>query len=199
MKKLLIAGAASVAMAAMPVVGVFAADPAPVIDSLTVNINGACDFDRAQSGDAGGTYEQTMTANDLETDFIGSNGVSKFVSACNNGTGYTVTLAATDLAYAHGANITYATGSGAALPTDPVAGSGTWVAKRTATTGGVVDPTYATEGNITNNATAFATTGADTAVQSSFSVKYIVSTHSVQEQGSYTGTATYTLAQNAAN
>ena len=204
MKKTLIAGAASVALAAMPIVGVFAAqaeDPAALVDTLTVNVNGICEFARADSGDAGGSYTQTMAANALNNDFIGSNAVSKFVSSCNNGTGYVVTLSATPLSHStgDGAAITYATASGNALPTDPTAGSGTWVANRTAATGNVTVSDYSTAGNILNQGTAYATNGPDGATQSSFSVKYIVSTHTVQSQGSYSGTATYTLAQNDAS
>ena len=39
MKKSIVAGAASLVLAAMPVVGVFAADPDAVVDTLTVNVN----------------------------------------------------------------------------------------------------------------------------------------------------------------
>ena len=43
MKKTLIAGAASVALAAMPVLGVFAADTlTPITDTVTVTIDSAC-------------------------------------------------------------------------------------------------------------------------------------------------------------
>ena len=204
MKKTLIAGTVSVALAALPIVGVFAEeadDPQPIIDTLTVNVNGTCGFSRADTGDAGGSYSQTMSANALNNDFIGSGAVSKFVSSCNNGTGYVVTLTATPLAHSTGDGeaITYATASGAALPTDPTAGSGTWVANRTATTGTATHADYSAAGNILNNGTAYATTGPDGTTASSFSVKYMVSTHTVQAQGSYSGTATYTLAQNDAS
>ena len=189
MKKTLIAGAASVVLAAMPVVGVFAAqasDPQAVIDTLTVNVNGECTFARTNGT---GTYTQTMAANALNDNF----GSSTFTSHCNNGTGYKVTLTATDLAYANGANITYATGDAT-----PTAGSGTWVAYRSAATGGSTVTSYNTAGNIAAGGYAYETNAADGAVDSSFTVVYKVSTHSIQEQGSYVGTATYTLAQNAA-
>ena len=192
MKKALIAGAASVALAAMPVVGVFAAqatNPESVVDTLTVNVNGVCTFERTTGN---GTYTQTMAANALNDSF----GTSTFTSGCNNGTGYKVTLTATDLAYANGANITYATGE--TTPDTPTAGSGTWVAYRSAATGGSTVTSYNTAGNIAAGGYAYETNAADGATASTFTVIYKVSTHSIQEQGSYQGTATYTLAQNTA-
>ena len=52
MKKTLIAGAASVALAAMPVVGVFATAPingSPIVDTLNITVSDACSFSRKVS------------------------------------------------------------------------------------------------------------------------------------------------------
>ena len=181
MKKTLIAGAgvAAFAMAALPFTGVFATqaeDPAEITDTLTVNVNGTCTFTRSNGT---GAYTQTMAANALNSSF----GTSTFTSGCNNGTGYAVTADFTDLEHE--------TGDGTAIEYDdqtPVAGSGSWVAYSS------TDST-----NIGNNGTAFETNAADPAGGSSFTVVYKVATHPVQAQGSYEGTATYTLAQKAAS
>ncbi len=63
-KSLIAASAASVALAAMPVVGVFAAKtPAgSVTDTLTVNIPASCTIRNANSGDGGGSGSQTNPA-----------------------------------------------------------------------------------------------------------------------------------------
>ena len=108
MKKTLTAGAASLVFAAMPIVGVFAANPAAITDTLTVNVNLSCTFART-TGE--GTYSKTMLANDYDASF-GS-------STC---TGYTVTPTFSSLTFT-GATmpITYST-------TAPSAGSGTWAA-----------------------------------------------------------------------
>ena len=178
MKKIIIAGTASMVLAAAPFVGAFATqaeDPAEITDTLTVNVNGACNFQRT---DGNGTYTQTMAANALNDSF----GTSTFTSTCNNGAGYTVTADFEDLAHS--------TGDGTAIEystTTPTAGSGTWTAYKST----------ATAGNITNNGTAIETNAADPAGGTSFTVVYKVATHAIQTQGSYTGTATYTLAQKA--
>ena len=179
MKKLIIAGATSVALAAMPVMGVFAdgdpaPDPADVQDTLTINVNGACTFTRAGSGQ----YTQTMTANDIKNDF----GSSTFTSECNNGKGYAVTADFTDIAHTGG------TSEGASIVYDAAAalsaGAGKWQAYRS--TG--------TAGNISDGGIAYETFAPD-APTSSFTVEYKVATNVTQSMGTYTGTATYTLAQ----
>ena len=178
MKKVLIAGTASLALAAMPLVGAFATqaeDPAEIVDTLTVNVNGACGFSRTEGA---GTYTQTMAANALNANF----GTSTFTSSCNNGAGYIVTGDFEDLAHS--------TGDGTAIAYSsetPTAGSGTWTAYKST----------ATAGNITNHGTVIETNAADPSGGTSFTVVYKVSTHGIQAQGTYSGTATYTLAQKA--
>ena len=179
MKKTLIAGAASLALAAMPVLGVFAAgepaeDPADIVDTLTVNVNGICSFTRTGGT---GTYTQTMTANAIKNDF----GSSTFTTECNNGKGYAVTAVFTSIAHtaSEGTPITYDAAATLA------AGAGKWQAYKSA-------PTPA--GNINNNGVAHETSGPD-APTGTFTVDYKVATNAVQSMGTYTGTATYTLAQ----
>ena len=171
MKKTLIAGAASFALAAMPVIGVFAANPDPVVDTLTVTVNESCTF-ALKTGSANIT--KAMEAGALDVAF----GTNVFESKCNNGKGYSIGAVFTDLAHTGNAGdaIQYSA-------TTPTAGSGTW----TATVG--ADNIAATNGVLAN------TSAQDPAAGSTYTVVYKVSLHNDQAQGTYRGTATYTLSQ----
>ena len=116
MKKLIIAGSASLALAAMPMVGVFAADPAALTDTLKITVNESCTFEH-KSGD--GSYTHAMAANALNAEF----GTSTFTSACNNGKGYDINAVFTSLAHTGNAGDAIAYSA-----TTPTAGSGTWTA-----------------------------------------------------------------------
>lgn len=171
MKKSIVAGAASLVLAAMPVVGVFAADPDAVVDTLTVTVNESCNFTR-ETGN--GQYTQNMAAGALKSDF----GSSTFKSACNNGKGYDINAVFTSLTHKGNAGqaIAYST-------TAPTAGSGTWTA---AVSGSSI---AATGGKLGEQSTQ------DPAGGRTYTVDYSVSLHDDQAQGTYEGTATYTLVQ----
>lgn len=172
MKKTLIAGAASFALAAMPVIGVFAANPEAVVDTLTVTVNESCTFERT-SGEASKT--KSMQSNQLDAEFL----ENTFTANCNNGKGYSINAVFTNLAHTGNAGtaIQYSA-------TTPTAGSGTW----TASTG--------PSSNIpASNGTLANTSSQDPSGGSTYTVTYKVSTHNPQESGTYTGTATYTLVQ----
>lgn len=174
MKKTLIAGAASLVLAAMPVVGAFAADPAAVIDTLTVTVDEACTFDHNGTS---GSYTKALEPGELDTAFA----TSTFKSMCNNGKGYVVNVVFTDLAHLSndGDPIEYSA-------TTPTAGSGTWTAQ---IQGG---SNIAASGGVLMN-----TNTQDPAEGTVASVIYKVSLHDDQAQGTYRGTATYTLVQNS--
>lgn len=168
MKKIAIAGA-SVVLAALPVVGAFAANPAAVEDTLTVTVNESCLFNRTTGN---GAYSKSMDMNDVDLAFASST----FTAKCNNAKGYTISAAFTSLT-GDGADITYSA-------TTPTQGSGTWTAQigsgnNIAATSGVLGDTSA----------------ADPVAGTTYTVNYKVSTHEYQANGAYTGTATYTLAQ----
>ena len=170
MKKTLTAGAASLLFAAMPIVGVFAANPAAITDTLTVNVNLSCTFTRTTGT---GNYSKTMVANDYDASF----GSSTFTAHCNNGTGYTVTPTFSSLTFT-GATmpITYST-------TAPSAGSGTWAAFLGSAT------------NPLTSGTALATQNSqDPAAGRTYTVNYKVGLKNNQPKGTYTGTASYQLA-----
>ena len=172
MKKTLIAGAASLALAVMPVVGAFAADPAAVVDTLTVTVDEACTFDHDGTS---GSYTKAIEPGELDTAFA----TSSFLSMCNNGKGYTVSAEFTALNHLSSAGdaITYSA-------TTPTAGSGTWTAQ---IQGG--SNIAATSGILIN------TDSQDPSGGTPVVVIYKVSLHDDQAQGTYRGTATYTLAQ----
>ena len=172
MKKSIVAGAASLVLAAMPVVGVFATNPAAVVDTLTVTVNESCTFEHGTGNS--GSFTKSMAAGALDTAF----GESVFTSACNNGLGYDINAVFTSLAHTagNGAAIAYSA-------TTPTAGSGTW----TATVSG--SNIAASGGKLMN------TSAPDTSAGTSATVTYKVSTQSDIAQGTYTGTATYTLTQ----
>ena len=170
MKKTLTAGAAAFVFAAMPIVGVFAANPAAITDTLTVNVNLSCTFTRTTGT---GTYSKTMLANAYDDAF----GTSTFTSKCNNGTGYTITPTFTSLTFTNATMpITYST-------TAPSAGSGTWAAFY----GSSTTPLTSGTALVTRNSQ-------DPAAGSTYTVTYKVGLKNNQPKGTYTGKATYQLA-----
>lgn len=173
MKKSIVAGAASLVLAAMPVVGVFAVDPEAVVDTLTVTVNESCTFEH--NGSESGSFTHEMAAGALNASF----GTSNFKAACNNGKGYTIGAVFTPLSHQGNAGEAIAYSA-----TTPTAGSGTWTAQI-----GDGANIAATEGTLAN------TTTQDPAGGSTYTVNYKVSLHNDQAQGTYRGTATYTLTQ----
>lgn len=169
MKKTLTAGAASLLFAAMPIVGVFAANPAAITDTLTVNVSLSCTFTRTTGT---GNYTKTMTANQLDTAF----GTSTFTSKCNNGSGYSITPTFTSLTFTGAAQpITYSA-------TAPTEGSGTWTALLGSATTGLT------------SGTAFgAQTSQDPSAGRTYTITYQVGLKNNQAKGTYTGTAKYQL------
>ena len=170
MKKALIAGVASVALAAMPLVGVFATDITTMTDTLTITIDPTCTFDAASHA-----YTADMSANALND----SVGTTTMKVTCNVYNGYYVTAAFTSLA-GNGSNaITYSN-------VDPTAGSGTWTAALSAS-------------NLSNGGRVMQNTVNTPAAGDSETITYKVSTTDNQAAGTYSGTATYTLTSPYAN
>ena len=172
MKKLAIA-ASSVALAAMPVVGVFAADNISIDDNITITVSDNCAFTR-ETGT--GTYTATMSPNALNANV----GASTYKVICNNSKGYSVGAVFSGLTgdQTTPETITYSA-------TTPTAGSGTWTATKTVAAGNI-----AASGGVlmSNNGTTPAAGDTET-------VTYQVSTTNTQAAGSYTGKATYTFLQ----
>ena len=170
MKKLAIVGA-SIAFAALPVVGVFAADPAPVVDNITITVDETCTLTRTTGG---GNYTATMSTNALNP----SVGSSTFTAICNNATGFSVGAAPTALTGA-GDPINYSA-------TTPTAGSGTWTGTKSVVAGNIAE----------TSGVLMTANGPTAAAGQTETVTYQVSTRANQAKGDYSGTMTYTLTQN---
>lgn len=170
MKKLAVLGASAV-LAALPVVGVFATDPDPVVDTVTITVSETCTLTRSTGN---GTYTATMSTNALNA----SVGSSTFTAVCNNAGGFSVSATPTALTNAGGGEaINYSA-------TTPTAGSGTWTATKSVVAGNIA----ASNGELmSTNATTDGLTE---------TVTYAVSTRANQAKGAYTGTMTYQLTQN---
>ena len=189
MKKIAIAGA-SVALAAMPIVGVFAAatDVTNVTDTLTVTIDSTCSFNAQQSTtapNATNTYSKTMLANAFDDSF----GTTTLTVICNNAKGYSVGSVMNNLqgpAQSGGSTyetITYST-------TDlTAAGQG----KYSAGYSNVVGNNTAVTGQVPQSGTLMTSNTMTPAAGDTSTIIYKVSTTSNQAAGSYTGTAVYTL------
>ena len=175
MKKSLIIGASSLVLAAAPAISAFAAssNPTAVVDNLSVTVDEICTFERTTGN---GSYTQSMAANALKTDF----GTSTFTAICNGGSGFSVAAVFTALTGSVSGSIAYSA-------TTPTAGSGTWTAAK------------GTSSSTTNLAATGAklmdTSSASTSSGTVQQVSYKVSTQNNIAQGTYTGTATYTLTQ----
>lgn len=97
MKKTLIAGAASLALAAMPVVGVFAATTQT--DNISVTVNNNCALTAAHTnGSSKGTWSSNTLSVTMDPGSVDYNiGKTTLTITCNYASGYKVTVATTDL------------------------------------------------------------------------------------------------------
>lgn len=171
MKKSLILGATSLVLAATPVFGVFATtgDPTAMVDNLSVTVDEICNFTRSSGN---GSYSKSMSANAYDDNF--ANTTLKVV--CNADDGYTVKGVFTALAGTPGGSIPFGTST-------PAAGTSSWAALK-----GTSGSTY-----LTSNGNVINTNAADTSSGTSQPVRYRVATADNIAQGTYQGTATYTL------
>lgn len=200
MKKALIAGVASLALAAMPVVASFADE---VVDTITVNVSPSCTLSRLEY-QSGGVANNTSHKNGTESSksisgawstkagedtlaisavngSVSENlGNSQFKVVCNNQKGYDVTVETTALTGATSQltipnNTTY---SASVSGWSPIIVAGQGVTAGTKLVDG------GTVSTLSNATTAGATV----------EVKYGVGISSTQAADTYTGTATYKIA-----
>lgn len=195
-KSIIAAGAASIALAAMPVVSTFAAtDPVSVTDNLSVKINNTCSVSRTAAvggtGDNAGTWTEgtQLYSTEMAAGETAILGTSTIRVVCNDTTnGFYLTAGATGLT-GTGGTIAY---SGAEVST----AANTWniaVSEQTgisleSVTGGYITMTEGAA-NIYGSSSAKKTT----AVDGTFKATYNVGTMSTLPAGTYTGAATYTL------
>ena len=196
MKKLAIAGA-SVVLAAMPVVGVFAATSGSFTDTLTVGVAGGCTLE--QTGGTAGSYngnDHSYTT-DIAAGNIGYLNVAQGGTAPAAGGGVTVSCNSSD------ATTTYTVTVAVDGLTDATAGtiaggnatSGTtsaWAIQSNATGFSANDPgnPFATY-KAAESTTFLSATAADTVT---FNPSYRVYIQPQQPAGSYVGHAVYTIA-----
>ena len=187
MKKVLIAGAASVALAAMPVLGVFAVDDQDVTDTIQVTVSPSCTFSQG-GGDA--TYSVTGTnASGAVNPVNNSSNVHTFTVFCNNNAGYKVSATATALNQTPSisANFAYV----ATLPSSGTTGA--WHATIASEATGVTAAQLPAGGAATDIITKATASGAN---GEEFTATYTAYIGTETPSGTYSGTIAYTLAAN---
>ena len=182
-KSIIAAGAASVALAAMPIVGAFAQSTATVIDSITATVQNGCNI---TSGSGTRSVSKDLAAGtsvvvDGTAFTLVCNDSSWTVSAKGTGTG-----SATEL-YKAGATTQFVAGDGTATSTG-LDGASNWGYKVTATGGTAPSNAYA------------AITEVDVPVVNgtentgTITPSYKIYAAPSQEAGAYSGQVTYTVA-----
>lgn len=174
MKKALIAGVASVALAAMPIVGVVATDDGDKVDTITVSFAEFCTFNATSH-----TYNATMAANGLNENV----GTTSMTVTCNKNNGYYVGASFEDLSGNGSTKVEYDNAT-------PTAGSGTWTAYRSA---GSVNGTAVAAANLVNGGRVIENQHQAPAAGDTATIVYKVGLLNNQAAGTYTGHAVYTL------
>lgn len=214
MKKALIAGAASLTLAAMPVVGVFATDGTvghgeTLTDNFSFNINHECTFSRVlgsvteqdQDGDGGHPTGATGGVNwnptNTTADAIAITGVagnayslgsSTFNVKCNGTNGYQVAAVITDL-HTSVADDTITTGSTAITAGEFSGNASSWTVAKTGAT-----PTYYLSTNNEGDANIVASSQIPTVNAGQvFTMEYAVALADGHPAGAYQGSVQYTL------
>ncbi len=202
-KKLITAGAASLAVAAMPMVGVFAVtDVVSVADTLQITVSPACSINGETTMGAT-TDDQTYTATLLNGAIAnltnGSGTTHAFEVICNNNAGWKVTAGAPSNLTPpseHTTNAHVISYQAAALPEANSQPEGQW----SATVTGTVVPATAESNGIADASGHIKTSGGIIATQapatagSSFTVTYGAYVGTQTAADTYAGTVTYTLA-----
>ena len=217
-KSIIAAGAASVALAAMPIVGAFAATAPTIVDNLQVNLQNTCSLARTgaagatgQTGvttdpawaadatnptTAAGTYSVTMSAGTFA-----ELGTSTIAVTCNDSVnGHSLAVAVTGLS-ATQASTGITGGSTISYSNSPItdASASGWnittsnVATELGFSAGLIQTTGGTAtiyGASSRNRTAVS--------NKTFDATYKVAAQADQPAGTYEGTATYTLTYGAA-
>lgn len=191
-KSIIVTGAASLAVAATPVVGVFAATGTTVTDTVQVTINEACSI---TSTNASNTYSKTMTNSQLlssdDNDGFGSTQMS---ISCNNAGGWHLTAVGSG-ADSKDKTAMNATGSGTDIATGTATSGDTsnWAMK---VTGGTAIESFLSYRSVPSSAIDAAKSTVSTS-GSVVNTGYRVWISATQQADTYTGQVTYTLASPA--
>jgi hypothetical protein len=205
MKKALIAGAASVALAAMPVVGAFAADPATsstFTDTINVTVKGGCTLENSQQSEAGDysksnrTFTKEIAAGTLgylnaDAQGVAAEDAGVVHVSCNtqdSNKAWTVSLVVNGLTGNQATPVTIAGGDDISGPTSAWAIKSN--AKITEGTNTFESNDFADYAPAVTNATFLSIKSDKTA---EFNPSYRVYIAPDQEPGTYTGTAVYSI------
>ena len=192
MKKIAIA-ASSVALAAMPVVGVFAlsTDDLEVVDTIKVTVDSSCTFRASGDGTLDGTYTAHGSNGQTVTPSVsGGTNVHTFNVFCNNNKGYTVTANAQALSNIDGATPAIADTFAYKNDLSGLTTTSGWHAQFNASTDGVTAaqlPDAGTGTIITRSDSTTATAG------DVWTATYTAKIGSETKAGNYQGTITYNL------
>jgi len=187
MKKALVAGAASLALAAVPVVGVFAATTLTDTISVTVSDNCALSYGSTAHTAGDGTWSSnTLSATRTNGTVTYNLGKTTMKAVCNNSLGYKVAVKTLN-------NLTSGSNS---IPAYTGASSGAGSAYTASVSGWspIIDSGSAPTASSTKykQGDTVKTESAVTA-GTSFSVYYGVGINSTQAAGTYSGTVVYEL------
>lgn len=194
-KSIIAASAASLAVAAMPVVGVFAATQSNFTDTLNLTVEGGCTFKSSVLGDYSRAFAATVAAGQ-EADFTMNTGEPTMSVVCNTETGnYTVQAIGGTSVEAGATGVTVLSNGTAAdnIATGTTFSGDTsaWAFKVTSTgstaTGWTAVPSSLTT-VVTNSASSAKSTDGVT-----FTPAYHVYASGSQSAGSYTGNVSYLL------
>ena len=197
-KSLIAAGAASFAVAAMPVVGVFAADGTLTqTDTVIVTVDSACSLATSGSSlDPASTYTATIANGAARA---GDNPIagSTFTVTCNDNAGWQISAvgAGTGTTVAHmdastGADDDIATGT----TLDGTVSD--WAFKVSGANGATIQGSYDGYSEVPTTAAVIAK-GTTTTTTATVTAAYGVGISPTQEAGTYTGKVAYTLAHPA--
>ena len=201
-KSLIAAGAASVALAAMPVLGVFAEGETPtptdsVTDTIEITVNASCTFTAGKDQNAR-TYAASGTnATGAVNPVNNTVNTHDFTVFCNNNSGYKVNATATALNQSPAITDNFA--YKATLPTASSTAAdkkdGAWNASFSQASGGSLTITQLPNGGAS---TDIATLGAASAADGeSFTATYTAWIGTETPAGTYSGTIAYTLTPNS--
>lgn len=210
-KKILAAGLASAAIAAMPVVGVFA-EP-QVSDTVVVTVSASCTLSSTAGGSGSqsgnnNTYSENMEVGTLkytggtgeEAGFGSATGATEIGIKCNDLGGWRLDATGTSSETAGEENLMIATGTGTNIATSTTTGGSnpsSWAFKVTGDSGVIVsgkDSFHAVPGSTAETVATKSTHQGTATVKTGYQV-WIGNN---QEADTYTGQVTYTLYNPAA-
>ena len=196
-KSLVAASAASLALAAMPTLGAFAAIQSSVTDTVEITINSACSVGTgadSQTG-TGATYRNANMANNATYTWSADSGSDAaggtLKVSCNDASGWNIKAVGSSEGATKTSMKPTNTAASNAIATGTTGENSYWAMK---VSGSLVDETFGTAWHVIP-ATATKIAGGTAAVsEESVALSYKVHTSATQAADTYTGNVTYTIA-----